>query len=190
MGRGWVIVVALCSVACAKQAAVAPTPAPESPVVVESEPETAPIENSAEALIAAAEQITRVELCDVETREPLVTLPPATVEKLRAALRDGGIGEGLSSEAAWSMILRIEVEGRREPFIVQFVTTAVRVKPVDPWSLTIADESGQIDWRIQDIQYNYYEIDLDVDFGELLPEAQPDNPENRAPSPSPSQPLD
>jgi hypothetical protein len=174
------LLAALCSVACATQASVPPTPTPE-PVVVESEPES--FENTAEALIAAADAITRVELCDVETQEPLVTLPPASVEKLRTALRGGEIGEGLSSERAWSMILRIEVEGRREPFIAQFVTTALRVKPVDPWSLTIADESGQIDWRIQDIVYNYIEIDLDNDFEELLPDAEPDEPDARPPVP-------
>jgi hypothetical protein len=199
MARGWLIaalrvIAALCSVACARQASVTPPPAstPESPVVVESEPEAAPIENTAEALIAAAEKITRVELCHPQTGEPLATLPPATLEKLRKVLRDGGIKEGLSTEPAWEIILRVEVEGQREPFIVQFVGTALRVKPVDPWSFTIADESGQIDWRIQEI-YVDYELEFELAIVEALPpatEVEPADPDRRKATPDdfPNQP--
>jgi hypothetical protein len=131
-----------------------------------------PTDNNAEALLAAADRITRVEICDVETGEPIATLAPAQLDKLRTGLRDGAIAEGLSSEAAWSMILRIEVEGRREPFIVQFVTVALRVKPEDAWSLAIADDAGKIDWRIRDI-YVDYELELDNEFEVLVPDAEP-----------------
>lgn len=164
------ILALLSSAACATPPLEQPTVEPAPSVVVESEPE--PIENTAEALLAAAERITRVDICDLETREPIATLAPATVEKLRTVLRDGAIQEGLSSEPAWTMILRVEVEGRPEPFIVQFVTVALRVKPLDPWSLTIADEAGQIDWRIHDI-YADIELALDNDFEALVPDAEP-----------------
>jgi hypothetical protein len=164
-------------------ACAAPIPAvapePEQAAVAEPELEPAdgprkltPTDNNAEALLAAADRITRVEICDIETGEAIATLPPALLDQLRAGLREGAISEGLSSEAAWSMILRIEVEGRREPFIVQFVTVALRVKPEDAWSLAIANEAGEIDWRIRDI-YVDYELELDNEFEALVPYAEP-----------------
>jgi hypothetical protein len=174
------ITIVLGLLACATSASTQPAVAPEQATVV-AEPELepadgprklTPTDNNAETLLAAADRITRVEICDVETGEPIATLPPALLDKLRTGLRDGAISEGLSSEAAWSMILRIEVEGRREPFIVQFVTVALRVKPEDAWSLAIADEAGEIDWRIRDI-YVDYEIELDNEFEALVPDAEP-----------------
>ena len=167
--RASITLVLLCSLACATPS-VPTTSEPAPRVVVESEPE--PIENTAEALLAAADRITRVDICDLETREPIATLPPATLEKLRAVLRDGAVAEGLSSEPAWTMILRVEVEGRPEPFIVQFVTVALRVKPEDPWSLSIANEAGEIDWSIKDI-YADYALELDYEFEALVPDAEP-----------------
>lgn len=172
------LTVVLGVLACASPAST-PAAAPERAVVAEPELEPAdgprkltPTDNNAEALLAAADRITRVEICDVETGEPIATLSPAQLDKLRAGLRAGAIAEGLSSEPAWSMILRIDVEDRREPFIVQFVTVALRVKPEDAWSLAIADEAGEIDWRIRDI-YIDYEIELDIEFDALVPDAAP-----------------
>lgn len=164
----------LSPLACATPALEQPIVAPEPTVIVETEPELGPrtltpSENTGAALIAAADRITRVELCDIETGEPIATLPPATLAKFRTVVRDGGIQEGLSSEPAWSLILRVEVEGQREPFIVQFVGVALRVKPIDSWSQTIANEAGEIDWSIRDI-YVDYELELDRDILDLLPE--------------------
>lgn len=180
MLRGCWIAVLLGSLACTTRAPEQPAVVAPEPTVIaapELEPEAGPrrltpSENTGEALLAAAERITRVEICDIETGEPIAELPPATVDKLRTALRDGGIVEGLSSEPSWSMVLRIEVEGRREPFIVQFVTVALRVKPTDAWSQTIVNEAGEIDWSIRDI-YVDYELELDYELEALVPEAEP-----------------
>jgi hypothetical protein len=173
------IAAVLCSLACAAPTdEQQPTVEPHKTVLVESEPEAGPrmltpSDNTAAALLAAAMAITRVELCDMDTGEAIATLPQGSLDKLRAVLSEGEVSEGISAEPAWPIILRVEVEGRREPFIVQVADIMLRVKPSDAWSPAIADESGEIDWRIRDIAMDF---ELQDQLAQLLPDGLPSQP--------------
>ncbi len=132
-------------------------------------PGMTPTDNTGEALVAAAPQITRIEIYELDSKQRLGELDAAWVAKLREALTGLEVEQGgLSMQPSWPIVLVIHSDARSQPIVAQFVDVALRVKPEDAWTEAIADEQGEIDWRIRDV-YVDYELGFEAALEPLLP---------------------
>lgn len=109
---------------------------PEPPAQPASEPLPGSEPNTAAALVAAADRIETVELLHPNTKRSRGSMSARARAQLSLGLAKGRFRDGyVATGPPFSVVLRIEVEGREAPFIAHFVgQDTLRLNPVAPWS--------------------------------------------------------
>jgi hypothetical protein len=128
-------------------------------------PGMTPPDNTAEALVAAAPHIRRIELFELHTMEPLGDLDTMWVKRFRDALLESEVQEGISMQSVWPVVLVVHSNTREHPIVALFVGLTLRVKPDDAWTERIVDDEGDIDWRIREV---YVELAGELQLDHVL----------------------
>jgi hypothetical protein len=97
--------------------------------------------------------------------QPLGELDITWVTKLSDALVDSEVSESISMDSSWPIVLVVHSNTRAHPIVAQFLGVTLRVKPEDAWTERIADDEGDIDWRIHEV---YVELAGELQLGHAL----------------------